>query len=218
MNPVTPISNRQSAKDAFGRLTSLEKRVADVEQTISRVLMAVNQVIANLNKDVGDVAEKLEAVVSILGPDEVAQAVGELRAQALRDAAEKTKADIAKAVTEGKLLKAEAVTDEKSLIVGKEVQKDGTEVPPGYSAVRFLQLKPEYRTKLTGKKVGDVIETENGGNFTILELYEVVPPPAPEAAPAAPAAAAPAQPAEAPAPAAEAQPAAPAITTSPASA
>lgn len=183
MNQVTPLSARQGAKDSFSRLNAVEKRVTDVEQTLSKVLMAINQVLGQLGKNLDEVAETVEALVNLTGPEQVAQAIAEIRATKLRQNADQTKAKVAEMVANGTLVKAEAVTGEKSLIVGREVQADGAEIPPGYAAVRFTQLKPDYREKLTGKKVGDTMDTESGGKFTVNEVYEFVPPPEQAAAP-----------------------------------
>ena len=193
-NNVTPISARQNAKDAMGRLNSVEKRITDVEQTLQKVLMAVNQVLGQLGKSLDETAEVVGAHTSMLGAEEVAMTIAETRAANIRDQAEKTKAEIIKMISENKLLKSETVTGANSLIVGKEVLANGTEIAPGYAAVRFTQLKPDYQEKLNGKKVGDIVETEKGGNFTIQELYELAPVgdgspvAAPEALPPAPAA------------------------------
>lgn len=177
MNATQPTSARQGAKDAFSRLTAVERRTTDLEQSLSKVLVAFNQVLGNLGKAVDDTAETQEALVNLTGPEQVAQAIAELRATKQRQQTEDTKAKVALMVTEGKLLKAEAITGEKNLIVGKEVLKDGQEIPPGYAAIRFQQLKPDFREKMMGKKVGEAVETENGGNFTIQELYEFAPQP-----------------------------------------
>jgi hypothetical protein len=200
VNPTVPqqTSARQGAKDAFSRLTALEKRLADQEQTSTRVLMAVNQAFGSLGKAVDDQAETVEAIVSLTGPDQVAQVIAELRATKLRQQAETTKAQISLALTEGKLLKAEVI-GENSLVVGREVNKDGAELPPGYAAARVSALPPDNKERVMGHKVGDVVETKEGGKFTVQEVYDYAPP-KPAETPAAPPPAAEPQVAASPAP------------------
>ncbi len=174
------MSLRKKATDAISRLDVLETELEEIRKGNLDTVMAVNQAFSQLSQKLDESREILDAVVGLIGAQAVQEAIQGTRLAQMVDAANATKANIAKALAEGKLVKTEVVTA-KSLVVGRETKPDGTEIPPGYAAIRFSQVKEAFQTKLMGLKVGEALDTEAGGKFEVVELYEEV-----VAAPAAP--------------------------------
>ncbi len=208
------LSMRKKAANAMERLDVLEAQADDVQKTLPNLARAVDQAVTNVSNEVHELRETLDAVVGLVGVAAVQQAIADSRLASMKAAAEGTKANIAKAVAEGNLVKAEKL-GEKSLVVGRELRADGTEIPPGYAAFSMSTVKKSYREKLLGQAVGFVLETDGGGRFEVQGAYDGVEKKAPEPEhAAAPAAEVPAPAAEAPTPAPA--PEAPAATEPPA--
>lgn len=193
------MSLRKKASDAMSRLDVLESQMDDVQKTLPQLAMGINEAINRLGQQLQDITETLDAVVGQVGLTAVQTAIADARLARMQASAETTKANIAKAVEEGKLVKVEKV-GEKSLLVGRELKADGAVIPPGYAAVSFTQVKQEYKEKLTGQAAGFSMDTDSGGKFEVQEIYESVeapavvpavveaqPTPAPEASTEAPA-------------------------------
>lgn len=105
-------------------------------------------------------------------------------------------------VSNGVIRVAEAITA-ASFVVVQELDVAGKVVNPRLQ-FSLSALNPDAQKKLIGAKVGDSAAlTDNGSQFNVLEVYEIVPPSPPQAPEAAPAA-----------PAVEAAPAAPAAEAS----
>jgi hypothetical protein len=174
-------SLRAKAKTAMERLDSIENQVKDVQQSLPRVLVAVNNALAQLGQQLAEMREYVDGIIGVVGAAEVSQVIAENRATRMKEQAEQTKLDITKALEEKRLVAADKVS-ENSLVVGSEVDKAGLEIPPGYAAVRFATLsEQDYKDKLLNQPVGTVLETKQGGKFTVNAIYDFVPQEAPAA-------------------------------------
>lgn len=168
-------SLRAKAKTAMERLDTIENQVKDVQQSLPRVLVAVNNALSQLGQQLSEMREFVDGIIGVVGTSEVSQAIAENRATRMKEQAEQTKLDIVKAIEDKRLVVADKVSD-KSLVVGSEVDKSGVEIPPGYAAVRFATLsEQEYKDKLLNQAVGAVIDTKQGGKFTVNAIYDFVP-------------------------------------------
>ena len=70
----------------------------------------------------------------------------------------------------------EAVTGEKTFVVGREIDEDGKELNP---RVQFAvgSLDKNIQKKIVGHKVGDLLKLEEGDpDLEILDIYEIVEP------------------------------------------
>lgn len=180
------LSLRKKAASLAERLDVVEAQQDDMQKTLPQLAMGFNDSFQRLSNRQDTLEETVDALVGLMGVAEVQRVIQETRLNKMKTAAEQTKANIAKAVAEGKLAKAEKI-GEKTLIVGRETKADGVEIPPGYAAMSFSQVKKDYKEKFLGQAVGFLFDTEAGGKFEVQELYEAVtPPPTPEAVPAAP--------------------------------
>jgi hypothetical protein len=168
------VSLRKNAADAMGRLTTLEGELEDVKGSLPRLAMGVQNITNKLSQDLYEVREYIDALIGLVGPEEVQKVIMDNRLTKSHADADASKANIAKKVEEGALAKAEKVTEE-SLVVGHEVKADGTVVEPGFASFAFSQVHPEFKTKLLGQSPGAVVELKDGHTFKVEEVYVEVP-------------------------------------------
>lgn len=188
------VSQRKKIVGITERLDLLEEAVEQLQAQVDQnkkgthqLAIAVNSSLNQLGGMNGESREMLDAVIQAVGVDVVQGIIEQNRLQAMKDAVEKTKENIAKALTEGKLVKTTVIAP-KTLIVGRETKEDGSEIPPGMAFVQIEQVKEDFRAKLLGQGIGFKMETETKGLFEVLDLYqpvEPVVPPAPAAVPEA---------------------------------
>lgn len=176
------LSLRKKAANAMERLDVLESQVEDVQKTIQQLAMAMNNALNQSSQQVAELRETLDAVVGLVGLGAVQSSLEESRLARMIAAAEETKANIAKALEEGKMVKTDKISG-KSLIIGREFRADGTEIPPGFAAIQLVQVKDDYRIKLLDQAPGFTMATEAGGKFEVMDVYEPVDKPAVAAAP-----------------------------------
>jgi hypothetical protein len=119
----------------------------------------------------------LEAVAELVGGEAIDAKMKEIADRKTMQQLERAKAAVVAALEKGELVKVAAVT-EKSLIVGRELDKDGQVVYPGHVQLKFSDIKPEFQVKLLEQHPGAQIETTNGVKFEVLEVYDMVQAPA----------------------------------------
>jgi hypothetical protein len=161
---VEPIKRKAPPKGAL-------ERIAEIEQTIPRLIQAMNSAMQEQFERINAMAEVVDAVVSDLGRDKV---------QALVDAARKKRADdrvqqdidyMKAQVEAGAIVPTEFFTL-TSIVVGVEYDQEGKAVPPGRLRLPAMQILPELRDALVGKPIGTRLETAANTIFEVLELYE----------------------------------------------
>ena len=148
------------------------QRIEELETNLMNVFGAVQQALNGTDQRINALAEILDAVVAELGAEVVNGRVVEGRKARALEQAEKSKAALAEAVEKGQYRAVEVITD-KTLIVGKELDKEGKEVFPGYVQLAYTSIKPEFQEKLLGKGVGASFDTESG-KFEVTGTYEPV--------------------------------------------
>ena len=173
-------SVRKQTKDALARIT-------DLEEQLPQIVQGVNSGLGQANNQISQLQELVEALTEVIGglagADAVPKAVVDLRAKHLAERIESEKAMLEAGVKNGDWVTVDAVTT-KSLIVGTEADKDGAVLNGGRIQILAANLKPEFKEKLLGQKVGGGMDLPTGGKFTVTEIYDSVvkPPPAPAAA------------------------------------
>lgn len=197
---MSSISGQLSVKN---RVKSALERIESIEGDLPKLVAGVNNGFANLEQRLNEFTEILNAISQLVGEKTVGDQVTSNRIARAEAMAQAQKEGLEKALAEGKVTVAEAA-GEKTVIVGKEFDKDGNLIPPGRIQMEFRQIVPSFKEKFTGIKVGGTVETPNGGKIEVVELYDIADPPpeaanadapadvATDAADAAPAAAAPA--------------------------
>jgi hypothetical protein len=190
------MSNKTEKKEAPLNVVQRTDRLEKAHNTF------VSEVVGSFGRIDSKFAEHSElfaSIIEILGQDAVLAKLNERQANRDREQAEKSSALVKAAVEKGDL-KPVDVIGEKTLIVGKDLDKEGKTIGPGRVQVAFGDLKPDFKAKLLGGKVGtSVVTTEDEKEgvtqtFEVMELYEnvVKAAPAPEAEQTAPAEATPA--------------------------
>lgn len=190
---------QQAKRTAVQRIDDLERGLMGMFQAgdnLARDTMTLKEAIKLLGN-------KVDAIVkaTMAGEDLNDQVLSRIMVE---NNVTELKNKVSQLIASGTLAPSENPVDEKTFIVGREVDQDGTVLNPRLQFV-LNSLKEELREKIKGKKVGESVQFQEGKlNFEIQETYEIVVPKAPEAE---------AQAQEA-APASEAQPVAPAAEQS----
>ena len=166
-----------STPNTAQRVKQMEKQLSEVR---TRTIPAIyQQLMGNFNQLQQGVVQRLTALEEILAVlvDELGASEVEARIQARRLSARVADVDRSKqAITEGLekalLLPVESVAED-SLIVGFETDSSGVAQNPAFSSLPFAQLSPHLKAPFLGAKVGDKIEIDDGGSFTIEAVYKV---------------------------------------------
>lgn len=165
-NGINKPSQRQQVR-------SISQRVESLEQNMARFLFAVNQQNQQIATDMNNAKEQLEALIELNGVEEVQRIINEKRVEKARVQAAQEKASLDEGIADGYVLTSEKI-EEKSLIVGRYVGKDGTVVEPGRAQLVMPGIAPQYREKLLGQTVGfKLTDLPDGGSFEVLEIYNV---------------------------------------------
>jgi hypothetical protein len=161
---------------------SKEKLEAVSEQTLTtaRRVGEMELIVYNLSREneilkdaLQLLHEKLDAVITLqnrgltLSDDNINQIVVELKENELKQRVT--------TMIERGTIKASEVVGEDSLIVSRELSKEGKVENP---RLQFLvgRLVDELKSKFVGKKVGDLIQGEdNKLDIEIMEVYDLVP-------------------------------------------
>lgn len=165
-NGLQKVSQRKQVRSALERIDLLE-----VEQ--ARVINDVNQAFNNQSQQFGRLANIVQAMVEILGGDVVDSKIKEMadaKALANLNAAQ---AALEHGLKTGEVVKADTI-GEKTLVVGREFDNKGEVVFPGRAQLRFGGIRPDFQEKLKGQAAGFKMETDNGGSFEVLEIYDIV--------------------------------------------
>lgn len=185
------------------RTSNALDRLDQVEKTLPNLISAINNSLGGMSQQLNSQGKVLEAVMQLLGRESVESTMKEIEERRATETMEAEKKALEELTAAGNLVKVEKVS-EKSIIVGREYQPDGSLRHPGRAQVAFPRVDPQFQPKLKDQGVGFVMDLPNGGKFEVAEIYEVVQK-AEEAAPADASAETPPPPApEAPAPAPEA--------------
>lgn len=160
------ISQRKQVRSALERIDTLE-------QDVPRIFQAVNEALTQSNQRMSQLGKVLEAVVELFGSETVDAKIKEIDTRNVQAQADGARAALEAGVADGTLVSALDIND-KSLIVGREIDADGNVVFPGRVQLMFSGIRPEFQEKLLLQGPGFVVETQNGGKFEVLEVYNVV--------------------------------------------
>lgn len=167
MREAKNISQRQKIERSIEAIDKLQ-------QNYEKLVGDFNEIIGNISEQFAQNVETLNAIVGILGVEKVAEVVKTERAARAQADADAKKATVEALAKENKVVSA-ATIDVASLVVGREVDKDGLVTPPGYISVVMENASPAFKKKAIGAKVGDKIEAIPGKFFEVTEIYQFVP-------------------------------------------
>jgi hypothetical protein len=187
IQPPTPpkVSQRQQARD-------LSARVSSMEEAMPQFMFATDRQIGVLQNQQSHSTEILNALVAIIGEEQVVGKIQELRILAEVKKAESRRARVLQALEEGKLEPEETVrgvtvdakgevTDLGSLIALAEFDPEGREIPYSYACVPVgKMIKPEHQKAVAGQKAGFELEIEfeedgkpvGKGKMVLLGIYK----------------------------------------------
>lgn len=154
------------------QVRSVIEKVDGFEVDLQRLFEAVNQSSMTTNRRINELALIEEAVVELLGPENVDSKMKEISERKMLQSLESAKEALAVGLAKGDLIQVAAITG-ASLVVGREFDDKGEAVFPGRVQLQMSGIKPEFQEKLLGQAPGTMIDT-NGGKFEVLEVYDVV--------------------------------------------
>lgn len=160
------------------------QRMERMERVHDNLVAEVQNAFGKVDRKNSEFSELLAAVIDVVGEEQVAKRLQERQEARDKEAAEKAAAGVKLLVEQGTIKAVEEI-GEKALIVGRDLDKDGNSVGPGRVQVEYSMLKPEFKEKFKGAKVGTKIPTqvdEKEGvtqSFEVTEVYEFVEPATP---------------------------------------
>lgn len=179
------------AVSALDRIVNLERAVENLWNGTQQSLMLVDQKLQQQD-------EMVTAIVNILGAEVVRDQVVAQRKAEQEARLEAAKDAVEDAVERQLLLPLErfpsaeemsAENDDveeklsKILVVGRELEADGTVTPPGRVQQPLNRILPGIRASLASKSTGDSVDLPEGRKFTVDGLYIENPNPPPAATP-----------------------------------
>lgn len=153
---------------AAQRLMGLEDAVRYIDATLGNLSRTLDMQ-KDLMEEFYNRIRAVEAVLVTTGA--VSKEAVENQVQSLR--AEKLKSAVAELAQSGMIKKVEEVS-QRSLLIGREVNKDGTVVTK-HAQFWVESLKPEVSETMLGKKVGDLLFDDSDVKFEVSEIYDFVP-------------------------------------------
>jgi len=166
--------NEQKQKQQVLNVVQRTERLEKVHDALASETMAA---FSRVDKKFVEHSELLGAIVDIVGADTIVARINERQQQRDKDASDKAAAGVKLLVEKGDLKVVDTI-GEKTLIVGRDLDAGGNPIGPGRVQVEFALLKPDFKEKLAGGKVGTTIVTasdEEKGvtqTFEVTELYE----------------------------------------------
>lgn len=155
--------------DTVNQAKKLVKRVEELEEFKNNFnIQALGMFIEQTQKRLEKLEAVNEAVVSVLGTDVIQKAVDDTFDAKIAELRKTNQASIDKAAADGYLSASDTVA-EGSLLFVTEQNDRGVDV--GSRIWAYLQVPPEIRSQLLGKKVGDTVPTVQGGTLTVAGIY-----------------------------------------------
>jgi hypothetical protein len=144
-----------------------------VEKTVGNIVGAVNNSLGQVSQQLSGITEVLDAVVQTLGAETIQKVMTESRQAKAEAQAQAEEAALKELLSKGDIAVAEKIS-EKSIVVGRETNPDGTVRVPGRAQVAFARIDPNFQAAFLGQAAGFSLDLPTGGKFEVLEVYEVV--------------------------------------------
>jgi hypothetical protein len=151
---------------------SLSERLQALEENTVRLLVGINQRFELDDKRLISLEELVEALANLQGLEEVQEFVDAKRIERARAASAAEKAALDQGIADGYMVVA-PVVDEKSLLVLKYTNADGSVIEPGRVQLPAEKVQPQFKDQILGKGVGTIIDLPGGAKCELLEIYGV---------------------------------------------
>jgi len=135
-------------------------------------LEELNKSVVNITENLNALITAVDVIIEAIGIQKLAAARDAIEIRRLNDASAKKEQSLDEAVEKGLLTLAE-VSDDNTIYVLNQKNKEGKTAYPERFMTDKENVTPELGEKLLGKKVGDVVEFEDG-TITILRLFNRV--------------------------------------------
>ncbi len=172
----------------MAKVLTILDRINNLEAAANQLQQMSDENLGQFRGALSNVVEVVAALIDVQGgsdlDNKVQAKVNERREARMAEQAKKAADVLTTLLEQGTLVPADAVT-EASVITGREFDKDGEIIPPGYVQVQFSQLSESAKKALLGQTVGFTFEA-NGPKFELTGVYAFAPPKAPEELKAAP--------------------------------
>lgn len=166
-------SASKKARTALERLEFIEGKL------IPSMADQVNRAIQNLQNQISELGEFVNALTESVGAEAVQEIVTTRRREATLKNVETKKAELAELTGKGTLVESEEV-GAQSIVVGRVLDTDEKEVFPGWEAVAVAAQPEDIKSLLLGAKKGAAIKLPSGTTFELQNIYSAGPLPTPE--------------------------------------
>jgi len=165
-------------KSLVERLSDLEKLANGLAGYIEN---DVDKRVAQVTGAMRNMVEVINALITVSGPDfdaKVQEQIQLARDKRTAEAVEREKKMLEDLKSKG-ILEPLTTLESNCIVVGRELDKDGNPIPPGYVQVRFDQFTPQAQEQMLGKATGFILDL-NGSRFEVQEAFRMVTPKPPE--------------------------------------
>ncbi len=153
---------------ASQRLEGLEAAVSMLDQSLANITSNLQKTVDAVNL----ISKRVEAIVR--AADAGSLTSQSVSAQVVNMNIEELKEKVDSLISQGVAVPSEQI-QENSFVVGRELDPSSKDIQNPRLQFPVFGLKPETKEKLMGKKVGDLIDIEEGRNtLEITELYNIV--------------------------------------------
>jgi hypothetical protein len=153
--------------------TLIIDRLKAQEELTNGLAAFVQNEIPAIKNALTNIIEVLNAFIAV-SPEgtevKVQNKLKEMREARVQAQADREKEVLAKAVADG-LLESSDVVTEDSVVVGREISKEGDVLHPGRAQAHFTGFAPDAQKQLLGQGVGFVV-TGTDGSFEVTEIYK----------------------------------------------
>lgn len=159
---------KKMKKSALERITSLERALGE---TIGQV----NQTLTFVGEKIREIDQRFYGLLRVLGVemDSVNDAIKAIRLERITAQVAAAQAALEAGIASGDIVETDVVT-EKSLIVGREMDNDLNEIPPGRAQILVETMHTEQRAELVGKGVGTIISITPKAKLEVQRIFNMV--------------------------------------------
>lgn len=187
------LGNNSKREEALYRIGKAEEAIGQLQGAIAQLVPALQNSFKRAQDDASETAKNIEnldrvvaSLVNVLGgklPDTTKEGLLELvtedvkgnRIAQLEAQAEASAANVKVALAEGKLVVANTVENDDTIVVTSQVTETGEALHPTKAYMQLKQFSPGLQELLKGKEAGATITLPTeGGTLTVLEIYNQV--------------------------------------------
>ena len=187
------LGNNSKREEALYRIGKAEEAIGQLQGAIAQLVPALQNSFKRAQDDASETAKNIEnldrvvaSLVNVLGgklPDTTKEGLLELvtedvkgnRIAQLEAQAEASAANVKVALAEGKLVVANTVENDDTIVVTSQVTETGEALHPTKAYRQLKQFSPGLQELLKGKEAGATITLPTeGGTLTVLEIYNQV--------------------------------------------